>query len=710
MSSDAMGLATGLPDIRLSVRDFFGIDSDMQVPGFSAATEHVPEIDPTYRFDHDTTLAVLAGFAFNRRVIVQGYHGTGKSTHIEQVAARLKWPCVRINLDSHISRIDLVGKDAIVLRDGHQVTEFREGILPWALQSPCALVFDEYDAGRPDVMFVIQRILEKEGKMTLLDQNRVIHPHKSFRLFATANTIGLGDTTGLYHGTQQINQGQMDRWNVVTTLNYLPHEAEVEIVMAKMAHDGVDPSGRRDQVEAMVRLAHLTRSGVHCRRYFHRHVAAHSHELGGKPGDLWRRCFCLPGHFPQQMRRTGAPGRGRVLPALLRPGVERVPGARAPGSMTGASTDSPVGIFKRATAAALRAMAEQGDIEVQFSSEPAGVNGKRARLPHPPGDLDPRELAIVRGNADAAALRLRHHDRAIHLRRMPVEETARAAFEALEQARVEALGARAMPGVAANLGAAMEDKFHRQGYEALTRREDVPMHEVLRLLAREAMTGAAPPESSQGALSLWRPMIEEKIAADLGKLAGVAGDQDAYAAEVRRILSHLDMSLNEDFEPEPDDLEDDDLSEAAENSDAEAEGGDEDQGASAASEAGTEDADQTADPGMEEMAMQPSADEMGEELPTNEVRRSDADSGAANPSAYRNLYHAVRRSDRRGGPLRHRGTDAAACVAGSSAWVPARRHCAVGEPASAQASGATNALVEFRSGGGFAGTPRGWRG
>jgi cobaltochelatase CobS len=251
----------GLPDIMLSVSQTFGIDIDMKVPAFSIASEHVPELDETYRFDHDTTLAILAGFAFNRRVIVQGYHGTGKSTHIEQVAARLNWPCIRINLDSHISRIDLIGKDAIVLRDGQQVTEYREGILPWALQNPCALVFDEYDAGRPDVMFVIQRILEKEGKMTLLDQNRVIRPHPSFRLFATANTIGLGDTTGLYHGTQQINQGQMDRWNIVTTLNYLPHEAEVEIVLSKMARDGIDPTGQHEAVAAMVRLAELTRAG-----------------------------------------------------------------------------------------------------------------------------------------------------------------------------------------------------------------------------------------------------------------------------------------------------------------------------------------------------------------------------------------------------------------------------------------------------------------
>jgi cobaltochelatase CobS len=248
-----------VPDITISVAQTFGIDCDMQVPAFSHSAEHVPDIDEAYRFDHDTTLAVLAGFAYNRKVIIQGYHGTGKSTHIEQVAARLNWPCIRINLDSHISRIDLVGKDAIVLRDGKQVTEFREGLLPWALQRATALVFDEYDAGRPDVMFVIQRVLEVEGKLTLLDQNRVIRPHPAFRLFATANTVGLGDTTGLYHGTQQINQGQMDRWNIVTTLNYLPHDDELKIVLAKSPT--YDNEAGRKTIDAMVRLADLTRAG-----------------------------------------------------------------------------------------------------------------------------------------------------------------------------------------------------------------------------------------------------------------------------------------------------------------------------------------------------------------------------------------------------------------------------------------------------------------
>ncbi|MBG53761.1 MAG: cobaltochelatase subunit CobS [Rhodobiaceae bacterium] len=247
------------PDTTINVRDVFGIDIDMEVPAFSKPNEYVPDYDENYLFDRETTLAILAGFAFNRRVMVQGYHGTGKSTHIEQVAARLNWPCIRINLDSHISRIDLIGKDAIVLKDGKQVTEFREGLLPWALQHPVALVFDEYDAGRPDVMFVIQRVLEVQGKLTLLDQNKVIRPQQHFRLFSTANTIGLGDTSGLYHGTQQINQGQMDRWNIVTTLNYLPHDAETDIILAKAKHYASTEEGKKT-VSAMVRVADLTRA------------------------------------------------------------------------------------------------------------------------------------------------------------------------------------------------------------------------------------------------------------------------------------------------------------------------------------------------------------------------------------------------------------------------------------------------------------------
>ena len=247
------------PDIKISVKQTFGIESEMEISAFSKKNEYVPKIDSDYKFDKDTTLAILAGFSFNKRVLIQGYHGTGKSTHIEQVAARLNWPCVRVNLDSHISRIDLIGKDAIVLKDNKQITEFKEGILPWSIQNPVALVFDEYDAGRPDVMFVIQRVLESEGNFTLLDKNKVLEQHDCFRIFATTNTVGLGDTSGLYHGTQQINQGQMDRWNIVSTLNYLPFEKELEIILAK--NKSFNNKEGKETLSNMIKVADLSRKG-----------------------------------------------------------------------------------------------------------------------------------------------------------------------------------------------------------------------------------------------------------------------------------------------------------------------------------------------------------------------------------------------------------------------------------------------------------------
>ncbi|AQX18964.1 cobaltochelatase CobS subunit [Bartonella sp. CDC_skunk] len=248
---------SNMPDTTVWAKDVFNIDTEMKVPAFSTKSSHVPDLDPDYLFDQQTTLALLAGFAFNRRVMISGYHGTGKSTHIEQVAARLNWPCIRINLDGHISRIDLIGKDAIVLKDGLQITEFKDGILPWAYQNNIALIFDEYDAGRPDVMFVIQRVLESSGRLSLLDQNRVITPHPAFRLFATANTIGLGDTTGLYHGTQQINQAQMDRWSIVTILNYLPHDKEVDIICSKVKH--FQTTEGKKTISQMVHVADMVR-------------------------------------------------------------------------------------------------------------------------------------------------------------------------------------------------------------------------------------------------------------------------------------------------------------------------------------------------------------------------------------------------------------------------------------------------------------------
>ena len=247
------------PDINISVKQIFGFDSDMKINAFSKKNDYVPKIDADYKFDKDTTLAILAGFSFNKRVLIQGYHGTGKSTHIEQVAARLNWPCVRVNLDSHISRIDLIGKDAIILKDNKQITEFKEGILPWSIQNPVALVFDEYDAGRPDVMFVIQRVLESDGNFTLLDKNKVLEQHDFFRIFATTNTVGLGDTSGLYHGTQQINQGQMDRWNIVSTLNYLPFEKELEIILAK--NKKLNNKEGKEILSNMIKVADLTRKG-----------------------------------------------------------------------------------------------------------------------------------------------------------------------------------------------------------------------------------------------------------------------------------------------------------------------------------------------------------------------------------------------------------------------------------------------------------------
>ena len=247
------------PDIKLSVKQTFGLETDLEIEAFSKKTDYVPDIDKNYIFDRDTTLAILSGFSFNKRVLVQGYHGTGKSTHIEQIAARLNWPCIRINLDSHVSRIDLIGKDAITIKDGKQITEFKEGILPWSIQNPIALVFDEYDAGRPDVMFVIQRVLEADGNFTLLDKNKVIKQNKYFRLFATSNTIGLGDTSGLYHGTQQINQGQMDRWNIVTSLNYLSLEKEMEIILAK--NKNLNNTKGKEKVANMIKVASLTRKG-----------------------------------------------------------------------------------------------------------------------------------------------------------------------------------------------------------------------------------------------------------------------------------------------------------------------------------------------------------------------------------------------------------------------------------------------------------------
>ena len=367
----------------------------MEVPGFSEADERVPDLDPAYVFDPDTTLAICAGFARNRRVMVQGYHGTGKSTHIEQVAARLNWPMIRINLDAHISRIDLVGRDAIVLRDGQQVTEFREGLLPWALQHPVALVFDEYDAGRPDVMFVIQRVLEAEGKLTLLDQNRVIRPNPWFRLFATTNTIGLGDTTGLYHGTQAINQGQMDRWNIVTTLNYLPAAVEAQIVLAKSGEYD-NPDGKQT-VEQDGQGRRAVPPGLRQRRHLDGDEPAHGDQLGAERADLRRCRLRLPGLLPQQVRRSRAAGRS--------PNIISACSARTcPKAWSGSRrlmAEPALDLFRRALAGAARAIARDAEVEVVFASDDARRRRQGGARASPGPSLEPRLVAEARGAADS---------------------------------------------------------------------------------------------------------------------------------------------------------------------------------------------------------------------------------------------------------------------------------------------------------------------
>ena len=550
----------GTADMKVSVRQVFGIDSDLEVPAYTESDEHVPDIDPDYLFDRETTLAILAGFARNRRVMIQGYHGTGKSTHIEQVASRLNWPCVRVNLDSHISRIDLVGKDAIVIKDGMQVTEFQDGILPWALQTNTALVFDEYDAGRPDVMFVIQRVLEVSGKLTLLDQRKVIKPHPAFRLFSTTNTIGLGDTSGLYHGTQQINQGQMDRWSIVTTLNYLPHNEEVNIVLAKAQHYRTDEG--RDIVSRMVRVADLTRNafmnGDLSTVMSPRTVITWAE----KRGHL-RRCGAgLPHDLRQQVRRGGAQPGGRVLPALLRRGTAGV-GAQHRGALKPQAEprmqpkpkgrNAPTEPFKQAVSATTRAIAGPGEAEVTFASDRPGIAGDRIRIPEPPRKLTAEEAAVTRGHADSLALRVACHDNKVHRRLMPEGRNASALFEAVEQARVEAIGAQRMSGVASNLAAMLEDKCERLKLNAAENRGDAPLEEAIALMARERMTGQAPPEAGAKAVDLWRTWIEEKAGDDLGRLCDLVDDQHAFGQAIRDMIVSLNMadelgSENEDGE------------------------------------------------------------------------------------------------------------------------------------------------------------------
>ena len=556
--------AIDIPDTTVAAREAFEIETDMVVPAFSVRTEHVPDVDTAYKFDRETTLAILAGFSFNRRTMIQGYHGTGKSTHIEQVAARLNWPCIRVNLDSHISRIDLIGKDAIVLKDGKQVTEFREGILPWCLQHACALVFDEYDAGRPDVMFVIQRVLEVEGKLTLLDQNRVIRPHPSFRLFSTANTVGLGDTTGLYHGTQQINQGQMDRWNIVATLNYLPHAMETSIVLAKLDANPKDAAVKK-RIEAMVALADLTRAG-----FINGDIStvmsprtvitwAENTRIFGDVGFAFRVTFlnkcdeaerATVGEYYQRCFNEEIPTGGFTTRTIEpRPVKGRDSGHD---TMSGTNKDNTrAEEFKRATAGALRAIAEIPDVQVAFQPGPSGLSGKRARLPLPTRALPPAEMARLRGSSDAIALRLRHHDDAVHSARMPARREAKDAYDALEQARVEVVGSRHMAGVAANLRSKLCEECEAEGYDRMTRKDQLPVSAALALLAREQMSGEVSPPAARRILDMWRDTLGETADAALVEMNRSQDNQLAYARAARKLLAALDLAEAEsDADPE----------------------------------------------------------------------------------------------------------------------------------------------------------------
>ena len=530
------------PDKIAKVRDLFGIDNDMEVPAFSEADERVPDLDPTYVFDPSTTLAICAGFAKNRRVMVQGYHGTGKSTHIEQVAARLNWPMIRINLDAHISRIDLVGRDAIVLRDGQQVTEFREGLLPWALQHPVALVFDEYDAGRPDVMFVIQRVLEAEGKLTLLDQNRVIRPNPWFRLFSTTNTVGLGDTTGLYHGTQAINQGQMDRWNIVTTLNYLPAAVEAQIVLAKSGE--YDEPGGKEIVEKMIKVAELSRQG-----FMNGDIStvmsprtvitwAQNAHIFGDVGYAFRVVV------PQQVRRDRAAAGCRILSAGVRrrPAGERGRegglGRRWPSASTSSAARSPA---RRARSPS------DAEVDVVFASDDcAGVGQDCARAVagawrSSRGWWPRRAAPRIRSRCGCAITMPRFTPGP----RRPTPTRARCSM------RSKRRGSRRSARERWTGFATTSPSWPKRECAATRSSAPGPPRKCRwrprsACIARERLTGEPPPAAATAGLELVAPWIEEKAAAELDALALTLDDQAAFAKLSRRLLEDLDLAAAED--------------------------------------------------------------------------------------------------------------------------------------------------------------------
>ena len=570
-----MTLATetesGLPDMKVSIRQLFGIDSDLQVPAYSEPDEHVPDLDPDYRFDKPTTLAILAGFARNRRVIVTGYHGTGKSTHIEQVAARLNWPCVRVNLDSHISRVDLIGKDAIVIRDGMQVTEFRDGILPWALQHNIALCFDEYDAGRPDVMFVIQRVLESSGRLTLLDQNKVIKPHPSFRLFATANTVGLGDTSGLYHGTQQINQGQMDRWSIVTTLNYLPHDNEVEIVLAKAKH--YRNAEGRDIVSKMVRVADLTRNafmnGDISTVMSPRTVItwAENAEIFGDIGFAFRLTFVnkcdelerpLVAEFYQRCFGQELPE--SAVNVALESACKRISRSSIPDFVVGSSAlrgDEAMSLQHQAQksreGSADRAVQARGR---RLPARDRRQRRYRGRFRRRASRAGRRQSAAAGAAAPAQRAGGGHRARPRRIRSRcgspvtirPCIASSRPA--ASRRARCSRRSSRPASRRSAPAAWAAWRRISPPCSTTVsiaantTRSPTAPMRRSrtrVAMIVRERLTGETPPATARKLVELWRPLIEERAGRNLDRLERVLDDQRRFGDVVHDLLDSLDM-------------------------------------------------------------------------------------------------------------------------------------------------------------------------
>ncbi len=681
-------------------------------PAFSEADERVPDLDPAYVFDPDTTLAICAGFAKNRRVMVQGYHGTGKSTHIEQVAARLNWPMIRINLDAHISRIDLVGRDAIVLRDGQQVTEFREGLLPWALQHPVALVFDEYDAGRPDVMFVIQRVLEAEGKLTLLDQNRVIRPNPWFRLFATTNTVGLGDTTGLYHGTQAINQGQMDRWNIVTTLNYLPAAVEAQIVLAKSGE--YDEPGGKDDGRQDDQGRRAVAPGLHQRRHLDRDEPAHGDQLGAeRASSSATSASPSASSFLNKCDEAERP--------LIAEYYQRVFGKDLPESVVGKAelglrhdrAHRPVPPRARRRGAGDR-QGSRGRRRLRVRVAPA--SGKTARVPSPgPGARAAagRRGARRRGFGRAAPAPSRRQAPRPRSRR-PISTRARCSTRS--RRRGSRRSARGRWAACATISPQLtEARVRGDAIVRARNAEEVPLATAVGLIARERLTGEAPPKAALRRARSWsRRGSRRKAAAELDALALTLDDQAAFAKLSRRLLEDLDLAAAEDpSDDEPD------------------EGGDDDEG----DDGGDEDAAEQGDEGTPGRRRRRDARRGGRGR-LGRGARLRRDGGRRGAGARRRRAQRKRLRRRPAGAIgssRRRPTTRPSPPASTRSSRPSElcdeeelgrlrayldqqmgglaecRHPAR-QPAAAAADGAAGAQLGFRPGGRACSTPRGWRG